>query len=223
MIPKKIHYCWFGNNDLPPLTKACMETWSKKLPDYEIIRWDESNSPMENDYVRYHYKRKNWAFVADYVRFYALWYEGGFYLDTDVEVIKDFEPLRENSVVLGEELPGRLNGAVMGGESSHPYFKNAMDFIMQRHTEGKENLIIPDICKIIYSNMQKNSVAQNIHIFEPEFFYPYHPYDGVNPRNRIFLADNITKNTYAIHHWAFTWKKNIFSRVIRKLKLKLKG
>lgn len=97
MIPKIIHYCWFGNNDLPELEQMCLNTWREKLPDYQIMRWDESNSNLrECDYVSQAYDKKKYAFVSDYVRIKALYEYGGIYLDTDVEVLRSFNEFIEN-------------------------------------------------------------------------------------------------------------------------------
>lgn len=85
MIPKVIHYCWFGNSDKPELIKKCIESWKKYCPDYEIIEWNESNFDINSiPYVAQAYADKKWAFVSDYVRLYAVYNQGGIYLDTDV-------------------------------------------------------------------------------------------------------------------------------------------
>ena len=87
MIPKQIHYIWFGGNELPNDALRCMESWSKYCPEYEVIRWDESNFDVSiNRYVEEAYKSKKWAFVSDYVRLWALVNHGGIYMDTDVEL-----------------------------------------------------------------------------------------------------------------------------------------
>ena len=89
MIPKKIHYCWFGGKEKLEDVKKYIASWKKYCPDYEIKEWNESNFDIyENDYCREDYEAKNWAFVTDYVRLKALYEEGGFYMDTDVEVVK---------------------------------------------------------------------------------------------------------------------------------------
>ena len=88
MIPKIIHYCWFGGKELPELAKYCLASWEKYCPDYEIIRWDESNFDLnENSYVKEAYEHKKWAFITDYVRLKALYEIGGIYMDTDVELV----------------------------------------------------------------------------------------------------------------------------------------
>ena len=97
MIPKKIHYVWVGHNPKSPLIKECLTTWKKKLPDYEIIEWNESNFDMhENRYLEEAYQAKKWAFVSDYIRARAIYEQGGIYLDTDVRVLKKLDPLLKN-------------------------------------------------------------------------------------------------------------------------------
>ena len=91
-IPKQISYCWFGHNPLPKKVEKCIESWKKHCPDYEIIRWDESNYDVtKNQYIREAYEAKKWAFVSDYARLDVIYQYGGIYLDMDVELIKDFE------------------------------------------------------------------------------------------------------------------------------------
>ena len=94
MIPKKIHYCWFGRNPKPKLAQKCMQSWHKYCNDYEIVEWNEDSFDLEAAplYVKQAYEAKKWAFVTDYVRLYALYYHGGIYMDTDVEVLKSFDP-----------------------------------------------------------------------------------------------------------------------------------
>lgn len=93
-IPKIIHYCWFGNNELPEVEKKCLKSWKDKLPDYKILFWNEENSNLfECEYVQQAYDNKKYAFVSDYIRIKALYEYGGIYLDTDVEVLKSFNSL----------------------------------------------------------------------------------------------------------------------------------
>ena len=94
MIPKKIHYCWFGRNELPPLAKKCIASWKKYCPDYEIIEWNEDNFDVSlNAYTRYCYENKKWAFLSDFVRLQVIHDHGGIYFDTDVEVVSSFDSL----------------------------------------------------------------------------------------------------------------------------------
>ena len=105
MIPKIIHYCWFGGNPLPELAVKCIESWKKYCPDYEIKRWDESNFDLNCcDYVKEAYQAKKWAFVSDYVRFKVLYDEGGLYFDTDVELIKPIDDILACGPFMGVEI-----------------------------------------------------------------------------------------------------------------------
>ena len=98
MIPKVIHYCWFGGNPLPELAQKCIASWKKYCPDYEIKEWNESNFDLNCcDYVREAYEAKKWAFVSDVARLYAMVHEGGIYMDTDVEVIAPLDSLLQYS------------------------------------------------------------------------------------------------------------------------------
>ena len=93
MIPKVVHYCWFGGNQLPDDAKKCIESWRKFFPEYEIKEWNERNFDVNCcDYVKEAYAAQKWAFVSDYARFWILYHEGGLYFDTDVEVIKEMRP-----------------------------------------------------------------------------------------------------------------------------------
>ena len=104
VIPKIIHYCWFGGNELSELAKKCISSWRKYCPDYEIIEWNESNFDINLcQYVREAYKEKKWAFVSDYARFWILYNFGGIYMDTDVELIKSIDDLVEYGSYMGCE------------------------------------------------------------------------------------------------------------------------
>ena len=104
MIPKVIHYCWFGGNPLPNIAVKCINSWKKYFPDYEIIEWNESNFDLFScDYCREAYDAKKWAFVSDYARFKILYEHGGVYFDTDVELVKKIDFLLKYSAFFGFE------------------------------------------------------------------------------------------------------------------------
>ncbi|KAA8807477.1 glycosyl transferase, partial [Lactobacillus crispatus] len=101
MIPKKIHYVWVGHNPKSPIIEECIATWKKKLPDYQIIEWNEDNFDMhENRYIEQAYAAKKWAFVSDYVRARAIYEQGGIYLDTDVRVVDKLDSLLNDSAFI---------------------------------------------------------------------------------------------------------------------------
>lgn len=104
MIPKVIHYCWFGRNPLPSLAVKCIESWKKYFPDYEIKEWNENNFNVNIiTYTQEAYERKKYAFVSDYARFWILYHYGGLYFDTDVEVIKPMNDIIVKGPFMGCE------------------------------------------------------------------------------------------------------------------------
>ena len=117
MIPKKIHYCWFGGNPLDELGQKCLASWKKYCPDYEIIEWNESNFDINsNSYVKEAYEAKKWAFVTDYVRLYALFNYGGVYMDTDAELIMGIDAFLNEPAFSGFESTQYILTAIMGAE-----------------------------------------------------------------------------------------------------------
>ena len=120
MIPKKIHYCWFGRNPLPPLALKCIASWKEYCPDYEIKEWNEDNFDLSiNAYVREAYEARKWAFITDYVRLYALVNEGGIYMDTDVEVLKPLDDLLCYDAVSGFESETQIQ-TLRRNTANHP-------------------------------------------------------------------------------------------------------
>ena len=122
MIPKIIHYCWFGRGEKPELAQKCIASWKKFCPDYEIIEWNEDNFDLNcNDYVRYCYANKKWAFLSDYVRLAVVNEHGGLYFDTDVEVLKAPDELLKFQAFYGFESDTAVNtGQGFGTVANHP-------------------------------------------------------------------------------------------------------
>ena len=118
MIPKTIHYIWVGSRTIPAKYQSFINEWSRKMPDWEIIRWDESNFDIEHsaDYCREAYALKKWAFVSDYIRVKVLYDHGGIYLDADEEMIRSLDRFVEHSVFFGLEPGLRLQAGVFGCE-----------------------------------------------------------------------------------------------------------
>ena len=133
MIPKIIHYCWFSGEKKPRLIRRCIRSWKKILPEYEIRCWDANSFDFDSiPYVKQAYERKKWAFVADYVRLYALYTEGGIYLDSDVEVYKSFDEFLKYSFFTGTDINDKKNRfaiepAIMGAEKGNSYLKECLD------------------------------------------------------------------------------------------------
>ena len=122
MIPRKIHYCWFGRGEKPRLAQKCIASWKKYCPDYEIIEWNEDNFDVDrNAYTQMCYKEKKYAFLTDYLRLLIVEEHGGIYFDTDVEAVRSFDELLDNPAFFGFENDRFVNtGEGFGAEPHNP-------------------------------------------------------------------------------------------------------
>ncbi|PAU70556.1 glycosyltransferase family 32 protein [Vreelandella alkaliphila] len=211
MIPKKIHFCWFGGNPMGTLYKECIATWKEKMPDFEIIEWNESNIDKNIPFVRYCLENKKWAFLSDYIRMYALNEQGGIYLDVDMEVVKSLDPLLNHPFFIGYEDEGRIGAGAIGGVPGHHFFKNAMQLIEERHQKKKPYLIAPEVANACIAKEDTDTV-----ILPWPLFYPYNPYAKVHDRKQL-LYRHVTDETYLIHHWGKGWKMSLPEKILRKL------
>lgn len=141
MIPKIIHFCWFSGEEYPGIVKKCLKSWRKKLPDYTIRIWDKDSFDFNSiPYVKEGMAAHKWAVAADYVRLYALYTEGGIYLDSDVEIIKSFDCFLNQPFFTGTEPYVRngqvyfdIEGAIIGAEKGHPFLKECLDYYHNVH------------------------------------------------------------------------------------------
>lgn len=216
---KYIHYCWFGGKPLPKLAKKCIKSWKKYLPEYEIIRWDETNVDLnECPFVKEAYDNQKYAFVADYVRTKAIYNMGGIYFDTDMLVIKKIDWILENETFLGIEDSMMVATGVWGTNKPKTYFsKRMLNFYKKQKNFDINNMFKYSIPRIMTKMLNeygydhtKNEVQKlehNITIYPREYFYPY----SFDFENNIF-----TKNTCMIHYYEASW----FNKK-EKLKIKL--
>ena len=185
MIPKKIHYCWFGGNSLPELATKCIDSWKKFCPDYEIIEWNESNFDINCcDYVREAYQAKKWAFVSDYARFKILYENGGLYFDTDVEMIKSLDDIISNGGFMGRESDADVSVAPGLGLAVSPgleLYREILDFYHKQHFINKDgnlnlNTVVDYTTEILLKYGLKNTeeIQQiaGINIYPKEYFCP---------------------------------------------------
>lgn len=224
MIPKIIHYCWFGRGPLPELAQKCIASWKKYLPDYEIKEWNEDNFDVNIiPYTAEAYKAKKYAFVSDYARFWILYQYGGIYFDTDVEVIRPMDDIIERGNFMGFETDPKpqlkadaseasINpGLGMGVAPGLGIIKKMLDFYEGRHFEfipgGIGQLTIVHIATevLLKSGLKLQQGIQqvdNIWIYPAEYFCP------INLKtDRI----HVKPNTRTIHHYAGTWQDKHFS------------
>lgn len=209
MIPKIIHYIWFGNKPYSAKIKKCIASWQKYMPDYEIKLWNEDTFDIDNscDFVKEAYIQKKYAFVSDFVRVYALYTYGGIYLDTDIELLKPLDKsiLSTGDCILGTDESGYLT-ALMISVSQHIYFKKLLDFynsIKFINIDGSLNMevnntymqqILFDFGYKISNKLQR--LDNDIIIYPDDYFHA---------RSLTSGKLNITSNTYSIHWHTITW------------------
>lgn len=212
-IPKTIHYCWLGNNKMGLLGQRCIESWHKYLGDWKFVLWNEDAlNTGDLRTAKLLADNKRYAFASDYLRSYAIYKQGGIYLDTDVEVIRSLEPLLDNGQFLGYEAPGQPTSGVCGGVAGAAFFKAYMD-IMDEHYGRTDKLIIsPEIC----AKAMQRGPFPDMFIYPQHVFYPYNPYDNTRSLDRL-MFDDIKPDTLAIHHWAKSWKFSLSERIVRRL------
>ena len=237
MIPKIIHYCWFGGNPLPEDAKKCIASWKKYLPNYEIKEWNESNFDANCcPYVKEAYEAQKYAFVSDYVRFYVLYQEGGLYFDTDVEVIKNMDSIIVAGNFMGfekslatKQQEGGMNpvpglgvnpGLGLGVKSGLALLGELLDFY-----KAKEHFAIEDGTVVDYTTnlLRKHGLVEE-HRMQKVAGITIYPADYFCPMDSTTGITTITQNTVSIHHYSCSWIDHItLSWQLHILKNKLIG
>ena len=219
MIPKKIHYCWFGRNPKPKLAEKCIASWRKYCPDYEIIEWNEDNFDVNgNGYTRYCYDNQKWAFLSDYVRLAVVAEHGGLYFDTDVELLRKPDELLEYEAFYGFEINSRVNtGQGFGARANHATILAMRAEYEKLHQDLNGDYPIV-ICTALNTEallpfgLKLDGSRQNVagaEIFPVVWFNPYD-----DPTGRL----NVTKNTVSVHWYSKSWmsKKAILRSKLTK-------
>lgn len=218
MIPKIIHYCWYGGAPIPDEYASYIGKWKKLNPDFKIMKWDESNSPLNISYIATAIKHKNWANVSNLVRFIALEKFGGVYLDTDMMLIKSLKPLLNDKCFLGFEEASDttqsfwVNNAIIGSEAKHPFIKQCISAITSEF-DGTEsaNLSAPHIVTKVLKDKYglkkygKQVLKKSVTLYPIDFFYPIHYNEAYKLKD---FKKNISENTIGVHMWARTWLSN---------------
>lgn len=200
LIPKVIHYCWFGRGILPDLYKRCIESWYKYCPDYKVVEWNEDNCDlMENAFAYQAYKMKKYGFVPDYFRLKIIYEQGGIYLDTDVELLRSLDDLRYNEAFCGMEIPGETAfGLGFGAVAGHP----VVESLLKRYLDMQFSETISPIWQtddlmkmgMQYGNRQQKVSGMTIY-----------PTEVLSPMNLVTGEVVLTEYTYAIHHYDGSW------------------
>lgn len=198
-IPKILHYCWFGGKPLPGLAKQCLESWKQNCPDYEIKLWNEQNSKAYfNSFCKQAYREKKFAFVADCVRVKALSEFGGFYLDTDMILVKPIDELRKYHFFSAFEVPGRVAYGFFGGVAGHRFFKLMQHFYDSNYFNRYS---LPVITHTFKEEINTEHLKEGEKLFQEEFCYPM-PFQKREEDYRNF----VTAETYAVHLWDHSWQ-----------------
>lgn len=223
MIPKKIHYCWFGGKEKPEDVKKYIASWEKYCPDYEIKEWNESNFDIhENDYCREAYEAKKWAFVTDYVRLKALYEEGGFYMDTDVEVVKSLDPLRVYDAVSGYESQTHIQTGTMGACRDNEWIGMLLHDYDHRHFLRKDGTCDTTTNVIVITDLTVKKYG--LHLHGQKLLFGHNmvllPFDYLCAKDSLTGKITRTPNTLTIHHFKGSWLTDK-DRYAGKVKLKI--
>lgn len=227
MIPKVIHYCWFGRNPLPELAMKCIASWKRFLPDYEIKEWNEDNFNVNIiPYTAEAYQAKKYAFVSDYARFWILYHYGGLYFDTDVEVIRQMDDIIARGPFMGCEneagdtsIASVAPGLGLGVNPGLGLYKEILDYYASLqfiNEDGSFNMktvveyITEILCKQGLRITNEIQECAGVWIYPKEYFCPI---------NSLTNKCLITDKTYTIHHFAGSWvpKSRKLGNWIRKI------
>lgn len=226
MIPKIIHYCWFGRGEKPALAKKCIASWRRFCPGFEICEWNEDNcDPFAIPFMAEAYAAKKFAFVSDVMRLIVLEQYGGVYFDTDVETIRDFTPLLGDEGFIGFENCDFVNsGQVIAAEAHHPVIQAMIGEYKKLRFINPDGSVNAVGCPHINTDVMERfglvrdgseQLVAGIHTYPAEYF---------NPLDSITGRLTVTENTYSIHHYAMSWLpkhvrlKAAIGRIIRRLR-----
>ncbi len=219
MIPKIIHYCWFGGNPMPKAVKKCMKSWQKYCPDYRFVRWDEEAFDLSTAprYVQQAYQAKKWAFVTDYVRLRAVYEQGGIYLDTDVELLRSLDPLLQDRAYFGFETDETVNtGHGFGAEKGLPLL---LEFLREYEDSS---FYLPDGSQDLTPCPERNTAVLLMHGLKPngeeqilDGFIHVYPKSFFCPKNFERGEIHCTEETFSVHHFDASWHSG-FEKFLRR-------
>lgn len=218
MIPKIIHYCWFGRGEKPELAKKCIASWRKSCPDFEIREWNEGNCDyLSIPFMAEAYAARKYAFVSDVMRLIVLEQYGGVYFDTDVEVLRDISPLLDDEGFIGFENDQFVNsGQVMAAKAHHPVIQAMIEEYKKLHFTNTDGTATPVGCPRLNTDVMerfglirngREQVVAGIHVYSADYFNPMDSTTGKLTK---------TENTYSIHWYSMSW---LPKRVQMKAKL----
>ncbi len=195
MIPKTIHYCWFGKNPKNELISKCIASWKETCPDFTLVEWNEENFNVHSSpFTARMYDEKRWAFVSDYARLQILEQHGGFYLDTDMLLLQSLSSLCGNMCVLGEESAGVISAGMIGAEPNHPFIAECKKYY---DTHPEELMTIPRVLSLVFAGYTDKA---SISVLPPSIFYPFDSYTIRNYREQ-----QLAPEVMGVHMWNYSW------------------
>ena len=241
MIPKVIHYCWFGGKEKPKSVQRCIASWRKYCPDYEIKEWNEDNFDVNMmPYTRDAYQAGKYAFVSDVARFWVLYHEGGVYFDTDVEVIKPIDGLIERGAFMGWEKPDALGnihvapGLGLAAPKDFPLYKEVLDgfsALSYYLEDGQWNpyTMIPLVTDLLLQKgLKLDGGHQNVNVNDNANssvpvpvdvpVVTIYPADYLCPMDSLTGKIELTNNTHTIHHYSMSWLPKITQWRVRLMR-----
>ena len=193
---------------MPALQTACVDSWKHHCPDYKLVFWNEENIPsipLVNRLI----KKRHFAFASDYIRLWVLYNYGGFYLDTDIELIKSLDAMRCVGSFVCEESPGRPTNAAAAALKGEEYFLRCSEFMEYSFLEEKRILYSPEVTREVL-----RTDPNGVRVLDSDYFYPFNPY--VQEIKGLMFRD-ITERTVGIYHYSGSWKLSILERLRRLL------
>lgn len=201
MIPKLIHYCWFGEK-MPPAYAKIVENWKRIMPDYEFHLWENKHiKEYDVKFVKQAMSKGHYAFVADYFRLRKIYELGGFYLDTDMLLLTRLDSFLDKEFVICSEVPGRIAWGVFGSIALNPFIKECYEKYHTMQYDQFNPPVIPYLLNSLTSNFISENPVTRLNL-EPEHFYPM---PMAHSSSDYF--DYVTPKTIGIHLWDFSWKK----------------
>lgn len=225
-IPKIIHYCWFGRGEKPESVKKCIDSWKKYCSDYEFKEWNEDNFDINsNEYVKQAYESRKFAFVTDYVRLYAIYTEGGVYMDTDVEVLKPIDEFLEHKAFSSFENNNMLTTGFMAAEKGNEWIKDLLTIYenLKFIKEDGNMDLTTNVVRI--TNLTHEKYGLKLESSYQELrngLITIYPHEYFSPKDWSTGEIHLTDNTYTIHHFSGSWHTEEDKRKSEKYRKKLK-
>lgn len=220
MIPKVIHYCWFGRGEMPKLMQKCIKSWSKYCPGWKVVLWNEDNFDVNSTiWTKEAYQARKFAFVTDYVRLKVLYEQGGVYMDADVELTQSIDRFLEHEAFSGFESKTTAPTGIIAAQAGQKVIKRWLDYYTDRPylIDGEPNMD-PNV-SFMTADLKSNGLIMNDSLQNIDGMVIY-PQTYFCPLSVIEAEKKITGDTHAIHHFTSTWRtekaRKDFARVRRQ-------